>query len=88
MADRALLSRSKLEEFKEWLVKEGWVVEPIIFKAKNPYSFNSKILQARKEGRQHPLMVYDGSSPKHLSLLDRDTDVVLDFIRARRKKNG
>lgn len=74
MADRALLHRDKLEAFKEWLAADGWILEPI----KPTDAF--KVLQARKDGRKEPLMVYDRLRGKHFSLLDRDHGVVRAFI--------
>jgi len=75
MADRALLHRNKLDAFREWLIADGWTIDKI--SPKEVF----KVLQARKEGRRSPLMVYDRLRGKHLSLLDRDRGVVWAFIQ-------
>ena len=74
MANRSTLHISKLEEFKKWLVKDGWEIE----EPKGIY----EVLRARKRGRQNPLIVYKKADAKeHLSVMDRDSSVVLAFIR-------
>ena len=81
MADRALLHRNQLEAFKDWLIEDGWTIEPLPTK---PDLFDFRVLMARKVGRQHPLMVYDRNSGAHYSLLDRDSGIVRAFIRSKR----
>ena len=74
MANRHTLHISKLEDFKEWLVKDGWEIE----EPKGIW----EVLRARKSGRQNPLMVYRKEDAKeHLSIMDRDSDVVGVFLR-------
>ena len=74
MANRHTLHISKLEDFKEWLVKDGWEIE----ETKGIW----EVLRARKSGRQNPLMVYRKADAKeHLSIMDRDSDVVGAFLR-------
>ena len=74
MANRHTLHISKLEDFKEWLVKDGWEIE----ETKGIW----EVLRARKSGRQNPLMVYRKEDAKeHLSIMDRDSDVVGAFLR-------
>ena len=74
MANRHTLHISKLEDFKEWLVKDGWEIE----EPKGIW----EVLRARKSGRQNPLMVYRKADAKeHLSIMDRDSDVVGAFLR-------
>lgn len=74
MANRHTLHISKLEDFKEWLVKDGWEIE----EPKGIW----EVLRARKSGRQNPLMVYRKEDAKeHLSIMDRDSDVVGAFLR-------
>lgn len=81
MADRALLARTKLEDFTQWLVEDGWTLIHLTEKKRRALI----CLQARKEGRQHPITIWYGHSPVHLSILDRDEDVIREYIKARRK---
>lgn len=74
MANRYMLHISKLEDFKDWLVKDGWEIE----QPKGTY----EVLRARKSGRKNPLIVYTKADAKeHLSLMDRDSGVVGAFLR-------
>lgn len=74
MANRHTLHISKLEDFKKWLVKDGWEIE----EPKGIY----EVLRARKQGRQNPLIVYTKADAKeHLSVMDRDSGVVGAFLR-------
>lgn len=78
MANRHTLHISKLEDFKKWLVKDGWEIE----EPKGIW----EVLRARKFGRNNPLIVYRKADAKeHLSLMDRDSDVVGAFLRDCRK---
>lgn len=81
MADRALLHRSNIGEFAQWLIDSGWTIE-------SPNE-TFKVLQARLPGRKFPLMVYDRLQGAHYSVLYRDEPVVRAFIKYRRGKlNG
>lgn len=74
MANRHTLHISKLEDFKEWLVKDGWEIE----EPKGIW----EVLRARKSGRQNHLIVYRKADAKeHLSIMDRDSGVVGAFLR-------
>lgn len=74
MANIHMLHISKLEDFKEWLLKYGWEIE----EPKGIY----EVLRARKAGRKNPLIVYTKADAKeHLSLMDRDSWVVGAFLR-------
>ena len=74
MANRHMLHISKLEDFKDWLVKDGWKIE----EPKGIY----EVLRARNAGRKNPLIVYTKADAKeHLSLMDRDSGVVGAFLR-------
>ena len=78
MANRHTLHISKLEDFKNWLVKEGWEIE----EPKGIY----EVLRARKPGRQNPLIIYTKADAKeHLSIMDRDSGVIGAFLRDCRK---
>ena len=74
MADRSRLHITKLEDFKEWLIKDGWVIE----EPKGTW----EVLRARKEGRRNPLIIYCKMNAKeHLSVMDRDRGVIGAFLR-------
>ena len=78
MANRHTLHISKLDFFREWLVKDGWEIE----QPKGTY----EVLRARKSGRNNPLIVYIKADAKeHLSLMDRDSGVIGAFLRDCRK---
>lgn len=78
MADRRTLHISKLEDFKEWLIKDGWDIE----EPKGTW----EVLRARKVGRKNPLIVYTKMDAKeHLSVMDRDSGVIGAFLRDSKK---
>ena len=78
MANRHTLHISKLEDFKKWLVKDGWEIE----EPKGIY----EVLRARTYGRQNPLIVYSKADAKeHLTIMDRDSGVIGAFLRDCRK---
>lgn len=78
MANRQTLHIKHLEEFKVWLIKDGWKIE-------EPKGFY-EVLRARKEKRQFPLIVYKKDAAKqHLSLMERDMRVVRAFLKERKK---
>lgn len=78
MADRSRLHINKLEEFKEWLVKDGWEIQ----EPKGTW----EVMRARKAGRQNPLIVYTKMNAKeHLSVMDRDSGVIGAFLRDSKK---
>lgn len=78
MADRHRLHISKLEDFKEWLIKDGWDLE----EPKGTW----EALRARKSGRKNPLIVYTKMDAKeHLSVMDRDSGVIGAFLRDSKK---
>jgi len=83
MADRKRLHISKLDDFKEWLVKDGWTIDD----PKGTY----EVLRARKAGRQNPLIIYTKADAKeHLTVMDRDSGVIGAYLRdsKRPKTNG
>ena len=78
MADRSRLHITKLEDFKKWLIKDGWVIE----EPKGTW----EVLRARKENRRNPLIVYCKMNAKeHLSVMDRDSGVIGAFLRDSKK---
>ena len=80
MADRCTLHINKLDEFKEWLIQDGWEILPI---SRNPY----EVLRAKKKGKQYPLVVYKKAEAKeHLSIADMNMPIVEAFLRDSKKK--
>ena len=83
MANRNTLAVTKLDDFKAWLISDGWQIQ----EPKGYY----EILRATKEGRKHPLIVYwrhdtnCGKELVHYTVADRDCGVVGAYIRDRRK---
>ena len=73
MANRNTLHISKLESFKNWLIKDGWEILPL---SKNPY----EVLRASKMGISNPLIVYSGKSKEHLSFANEWLPVVEAFL--------
>lgn len=73
MANRNTLHISKLEAFKNWLIKDGWEILPL---SNNPY----EVLRASKLGISNPLIVYSGKSKEHLSFANEWLPVVEAFL--------
>ncbi len=79
MANRSTLAACKLDDFKRWLVQNGWTVEP----CKGDF----EVLRARKLGRNRPLLVYKRlDEPMHLTIYDIDVPIIRNFIRDTRRK--
>lgn len=79
MANRCILHRNHLDTFKEWLKNDGWEIED----TKGLY----EILRARKEGRQHPLIIFEKIDAKqHYSVMDRDVQVVKDYLAKKEER--
>lgn len=74
MANRHLLAVNKLEDFKSWLVKNGWQIEQV----KGKY----EVLRARKETEKLPLIVYktDKQGLVHLSVSDWNAQFVNQYL--------
>jgi hypothetical protein len=79
MANRSLLHRSKIEDFKNWLKEDGWKIE----QPKGIY----EVVRATK-GTRKPLIVYtrDNKGNEHITVQDRDVPVVRAYIRDRRRE--
>lgn len=86
MADRSILALSKIDDFKDWLVSDGWKLQ----KTEGVW----EVLRAKKEGRKNPLIVYkrlssdNGNELVHLTVLDRDIGTVKAYLKNRRTDNG
>jgi hypothetical protein len=84
MADRCTLAVSKLNEFKEWLIKDGWTIQP----TKGYW----EVLRAVKAGKKRPLLIYKrmdtnaGNELVHYTVEDRDWRIVRQFINSRGNK--
>lgn len=83
MANRHILAVMKLDDFKNWLISDGWQIQ-------EPKGFY-EALRATKEGKKHPLIIYSrlatngGKEPMHFSVADEDCGVVRAYLRDRRK---
>lgn len=81
MPDRCLLHQTKLEDFKNWLIKDGWTIES----TKGLY----EVLRARKSTKKNPLIVYKQlDKTEHYTVQSRDMGVVRAYIRSNRKINS
>lgn len=82
MANRHILSITKLEDFKTYLLSNGYKLEA----PKGDY----EVLRATKTERKHPLIVYTKSTYHrenelvHLTVLDRDVNVIRNFIHSKK----
>lgn len=87
MANRNILALSKIDDFKDWLVSDGWKLQ----KTEGVW----EVVRARKDGRKYPLIIYkkmntdNGNTTVHCSVLNRDVGVVRAYLRERKatKKN-
>jgi len=76
MANRNTLHINKLDDFKKWLLSDGWE----ILDTKGDY----EIIRAIKDKRL--LSGYKKLEAKeHISLLDRDMDIVRAYLKARKE---
>lgn len=82
MSKRSLLHKSKLQDFKDWLIKDGWTLKD----TKGIY----EVLRAIKPNKKRPLIIYDKLvSKEHYSIDDRDIGLVVRFINSDKvKKEG
>lgn len=81
MANRNTLHINHLEEFTEWLKKDGWELQD----TKGEY----EVLRARKPGKKHPLIVYKKAGAKeHLTVRGTDWTVVRAFFKEKEYKDS
>ena len=84
MANRHILSPTRLNEFKTYLISNGFSIEA-------PKG-NYEVLRATKQDRKHPLIVYErhssnaGTQLVHLTVMDRDEAIVRNFISSKKGK--
>lgn len=82
MANRNTLAISKIDDFKNWLVNDGWILQET--------KGICEALRATKQGKKYPLIIYrrnetdSGTDLKHLTVLDRDLYVVKEYLRSRK----
>lgn len=76
MAIRNLLHMDKLEEFEGFLRAEGYKILPL---SKNPY----EALRAKK-GRDTIIIYRRSDSKEHLSIMDKDFELVEKFLHRSR----
>lgn len=84
MADRHTLSASHIDEFKLWLIDDGFTLQ----EPKGLY----EAIRATKPSRKHPFIAYkrygveDGEIRDHFTVADKDMGVVRAFLRDQRKR--
>lgn len=76
MADRHTLHFSKLESFKNWLIKNDWEMKPL---SKSQY----EVLRATKNGKWVIVYVKDEAT-EHYSLTENSISVVNQWLRERK----
>ena len=78
MANRHKLHISKTEEFKNWLIINGWEILPL---SDNPF----EVIRAVKRHERYLVIYRKARAKEHLSYADRDADIVGQFLRERRR---
>ena len=77
MAQRDLLHKSKLDDFRSWLFDKGWSIED----TKGDY----EVLRAVKDKRT--LILYRRAEVKeHYSVQDKDVAIVREYIKDRKSR--
>ena len=81
MANRCLLAKTRLEEFKQWLIAKGWKIQ----EPKGEY----EVLRAiNKEIRKKPLIIFTRIDAKvHYSIQDSDTGIIREFLAEGREND-
>lgn len=75
MADRCLLAISKLNDFKDWLKEDGWVVvEP---------KGNYEVVRAKK-GKRWLIIFQRSLAEVHATVMDKDAPLIRTYITSRR----
>lgn len=79
MAKRAILHKNKLDDFKKWLVEDGWKTERL--------KGNYEVLRARKQDHKHPLIIYDrNNANEHYTVLERDAGIISAYLNTRKNQ--
>lgn len=85
MADRHTLCPQNIEQFKQYLISKGYVLQP----TKSDY----EVLRATHVNRKHPIIVYQRLSSRgggelvHYTVRDVDYNVVKGFLRSRKSNS-
>lgn len=74
MSNRHTLAANKLDDFSEWLLEDGWSLEP----TKGDF----EVLRARKDRRILQLYTRMGN-PQHITVMDKDHDIVRQYLNTR-----
>ena len=83
MANRNTLCVEKLDDFKEWLISDGWEIQ----QPKGYY----EVLRATKQSKKHPLIVYKrldtngGNNLVHYTIQEKDVGVLRAYLKARKQ---
>jgi hypothetical protein len=81
MARRNLLHKTKLEEFKKFLILNGWEIQQV----KGEW----EILRAKNKNEKYPLIVYKRYDVKeHYTLMNRDIYLFYEFKKYERKQGA
>lgn len=85
MANRHILTVSQLNDFKEWLISDGWEIQKTVGEW--------EVLRAIKQGKKHPLIVYSKLKTNndtllvHLTVLDRDEHIIWQYLKSKRRND-
>ena len=79
MANRHTLHISETEEFKKWLSANGWEILPL---SDNPF----EVFRAVKRHERYLVIYRRANAKEHLSYADKDSDIVGEFLRERRRE--
>ena len=79
MANRHTISIKSIDDFKEWLIIDGWQLH-------QPKEY-CEVLRATRAGKSLPLIVYkrhdtnDGKDLIHYTVADRDMRVIRAYLK-------
>lgn len=85
MANRHILAISQLDDFKKWLVSDGWEIQKTVGEW--------EVLRAVKQEKKHPLIVYskletNNDTPLvHLTVLDRDVHIIWQYLKSKKENS-
>lgn len=80
MADRHTLHRGELENFKQWLVDNGWDILPT--------KGNYEVLRARRYDWPRPLLVHErAGAGDHYSIDERDMRFYRTYFNQKRRSH-
>ena len=77
---RDLLHKNQLSAFREWLIADGWTIEP----TKGFY----EVLRIRKPNHAAPVLFYLKHEPtEHITTFGLGTSLARQFVNARHSQN-